>query len=225
LLFSGLALGFLPGTPASRATQSGAAAPLFARILMEEVKPGAVAAVAARPYPPGWTTLRSITGAERVWRLGFCDKLADLEKDRPSIDGLAAGLAGSLVSRDEVVAIYMKEFTYRPEVDWSRMRYLDAITIHVRPGHHLEYLEMRRIAVAGHVRGGLDTRLIFFKAITGLPGLTYLILRPMQSMADHDRLRAQGFGEPLSEAENAHMIELQQRAVDREDEQFFRVVP
>ena len=178
--------------------------------------------------------LVSMTAREEVWYLGFYQKLGDLERERAR-QAAAPGAAlraeaedaegDLLVEKNRYLAYYFPHLTYRPDFDWAEMHFLDVITIHVRPGHHLEYLQMRQMAVAGHVRGGLDTHLIMFKIVSGEPGLTYLILRPMRGLSDHDDLRARGFGEPLTPEEDHRMVELQAASVDREDEQFFRVEP
>lgn len=245
LLFLVVALAFgcpvLPG-------ETGPVQPtvFYLGIEREFVKPGmlasvvqarsqAIAALNRSGLPRTQLALVSLSSTEEVWLMSFFPNLGDLERDRakvhqsPDLELPLARLAsqeGSLLTKRRGLLLrYMPDSTYNPNYDWARMRYLDAITIHVRPGHHLEYLEMRRIAVAGHVKGGLDTHLIMFKVTSGEPGNTYLILRPMNSLDDHDRLRAQGFGEPLTDDENRRMIELQAASVDGEDEQFFRVVP
>ena len=200
-----------------------------------QVRSHAIAALNPSGLPRTQLALESLSSTEEVWLMSFFENLGDIERDRakvhqlPDLELPLARLTNQegtlLAKRRGLILRYMPDSTYNPHYDWARMRYLDAITIHVRPGHHLEYLEMRRIAVAGHVKGGLDTHLIMFKVTSGEPGNTYLILRPMTSLDDHDGLRAKGFGEPLTDDENRRMIELQAASVDGEDEQFFRVLP
>ena len=179
--------------------------------------------------------LSSISGKEEVLYLHFYDSMGAIEDSQKliaSVPGQQAMLdqlnqheGDMLTEKRDLTLLRMGDLSYRPDVDWAQTQYLDLITIHVRPGHHLEYLELRKMALAGHVRGGVDTNLILFKTTSGSPSPLYFILRPMKSLHTHDALRAKGFGEPLTDEENARMTKLLGTAVESEEEEFYRVEP
>ena len=220
--------------------------PLMMRITREVVKPGKSAAVlsnralVSRELTSAKSNrvvlgMRSISGPEEVWFLAFHDSLGSIEDAQreirgvpdlvPRLDNLDAQEGDLLLGKTAMTVLHQEGLTYRPAFDWSEARFLDVISIHVRPGHHLEYLEMRKMARAGHERGGLDTHLIVYKITSGEPGVAFFILRPMRSLHDHDALRAKDFGEPMSPEDNLKMVHLLGESVDHEEEAFFEFDP
>jgi len=179
--------------------------------------------------------LTSITGAEEVWLIDFCAGLGDLEQDRQLIER-APGLRNELDTLSEqeadffstkggVIGLFLKHLSYRLETcDWSQVRYVEIITAHVRPGKHPEYLEYRRMSQAAHNKGGIEGPLLVYK-INGYKGLVWMIFRPLKSLRQHDELRAQGFGEPLTPEEDRKMVELRATSYEYSENRFFRVDP
>jgi hypothetical protein len=220
--------------------------PTILRITQEAVRPGKYATLAANKatLAQAWCAagsprisiaLKSLTGPDEVWTLEFLDGLGDLESDlarvaqtpalRARVAAAAEAEAEYLAQRNIMTALFLKDLSYQPAFDWAQARFLDVITVHVRPGHHLEYLELRRMSVAAHNQGGLDGPLHVFKVNTGTRGLTWLIVRPLKSLREHDALRAKGFGEPLTAEQDRKMVELRAASMESAEEQFFRVEP
>ena len=179
--------------------------------------------------------LVSVSGPEEIWSFNFCQALADIETDREllerapltkvALDRLTEEAGGSISHRNVQTATFLKDLTYQPDFDWSQARYLDVIVVHVRPGHHLEYLELRRMSLAGHKKGQLDGPLHVFKVNTGVRGLAWMIVRPLTSLRQHDELRTRGFGEILTEEEDAKMVALRAASMEYAEERFFRIEP
>jgi hypothetical protein len=177
----------------------------------------------------------ALTGPDEVWTLDFCGALADIESGRLAADRNPAvrsaverfdEAGGSLLSRRNVqTATFLKDLSYQPGFDWEEARFLDVIVVHVRPGHHPEYLELRRMSLAGHLKGGLDGPLEVFKVNTGTQGLAWMIVRPLRSLGQHDELRREGFGEILTPGEDARMTALRAASMEYAEERFFRVEP
>lgn len=230
----------------ARDVSSSPMPPLIIHITREAVKPGktqtvlsnrasAVEALAEVKSNRIVLGMRSITGPEEVWLLAFHDSLGSIEDAQreiravpdlmPRVERLDTEEGDWLLGKTGMTVLHQKDLSYRPAFDWSEARYLDVISVHVRPGHHLEYLEMRRMARAGHERGGLDTHLIVYKVTSGAPGVAFLILRPLRSLHEHDALRAKDFGEPMSEEDNLKMVRLLGESVDHEEEAFFEMAP
>ncbi len=179
--------------------------------------------------------LVAASGPEEIWTFNFYAALGEIETDRVAAARESAVKArleqldeagGSLLSRrNGQTATFLRDLSYQPDFDWSQARYLDIIVVHVRPGHHPEYLELRRMSLAGHLKGGLDGPLHVFKVNTGTPGLTWMIVRPLRSLGQHDELRLKGFGEILTPEEDAKMVGLRAASMEYAEERFFRIEP
>ena len=177
----------------------------------------------------------SISGPEEVWTFNFYPALADIEADRQALARLPAAQAtlerldekaGSALSGRLVqTCTFLRDLSYQPDFDWSKATALDVIVVHVRPGHHPEYLELRRMSLAGHNQGKLDGPLLVFKVNTGVKGLAWMIVRPLLSLKQHDELRAKGFGEILTPEEDAKMTALRAASMESAEERFFRLEP
>ena len=224
----------------------GPASPSILGITQEAVVPGKMTTV-VKNHAIAAATLRainhsrialgmiSVSGPEEVWTFNFYNALADIESDRQAveespatktaIDRLDESESGSLTRRNVQTATFLKDLSYQPEFDWSQARFLDVIVVHVRPGHHPEYLELRRMSLAGHLKGELDGPLHVFKVNTGVTGLAWMIVRPLRSLRQHDELRAKGFGEILTPQEDAKMVELRAVSMESAEERFFRIDP
>lgn len=232
--------------PAFAADRRAATSPEMLTVTQVNLKPGkaaefeksrgtAVQVLAAAHWPGTIIGLRSVSGPDDVWLLNFHGGMGDLEDDHNRIthdSNLQARLGeleqaqGALISgRNELIANFLKNLSYQPGFDWADVRYLDVITVHVRPGHHLEYLELRRMSAAAHEKGGVDGPLHVFKVISGTQGLTWMILRPLKSLHAYDELKAKGFGEPLTPEEDKKMIELRAVSMEYAEERFFRIEP
>ena len=215
-------------------------------ITQESVKPGkagayarnraAVSRALERAGSPRISiALKAISGPDEVWRLDFAGALADLETEveqlantpelRSELEALAGEEADFLSGKHRVTALYQSKVSYQPDFDWTRVRYVDMIAIHVRPGRHPEYNELRRMSKAAHDKGGLAGPLLIYKANSGVQGLVWMVVRPLTSLRQHDELRAQGFGEPLTDAEDKRMTDLRAASMEYAEERFFRVVP
>ena len=67
-----------------------------------------------------------------------------------------------LLESREVTAVFHPEISYRPEFDWAQMRLLGVITIQLRPGHHAEYLQNRKLVMEAHERASLDEHILIY---------------------------------------------------------------
>ena len=244
---TGLGLGFLLALPLFGSQQSAPPlVPVILRVTQETLVPGKTAALlrnhtetarVLQPVLQGRIALGlvALSGPDEVWTLDFYGALAELESDRltvvrnPEVRAAVEKLdevGGALLAQRNVqTATFLKDLSYQPGFDWSEARYVDLIVVHVRPGHHPEYLELRRMSLAGHLKGGLDGPLLVFKVNTGTRGLAWMIVRPLRSLGQHDELRRQGFGEILTPEEDAKMVGLRAASMEYAEERFFRVEP
>ena len=113
----------------------------------------------------------SANGAMRV-------KLDALEKEAP---GMHAAMR-------DMLAVYRPELSFNPGVNIAQMRYFTITTTRIRPGFdgvYSEYIQ-KVINVARNKAKVDDLHVAVFQVISGAPVGTYMIFRPMKSLAELD---------------------------------------
>lgn len=117
------------------------------------------------------TKLSEATVANRL-------QLNRLEQEAPD---LHAGMR-------DMMAVYRPELSYQPGVDITKMRYMAVTTVRVRPGQEDQYAEYVR-TIVNTVRDKIkaDIHVGAFQVIAGSPSTTYMIFRPMKSLAEYDQ--------------------------------------
>ena len=113
----------------------------------------------------------SATGAMRV-------KLDALEKEAPGMHS----------AMRDMLAVYRPELSFNPGVNIAQMRYFTITTTRIRPGFdgvYADYIQ-KVINVASNKAKVDDLHVAVFQVISGAPGGTYMIFRPMKSLAELD---------------------------------------
>jgi hypothetical protein len=187
-------------------------------------------------WPRPSIALTSVTGPDEVWRLTGYEAFEAWNEDLEtscrmhvlsSLLELLDQEEGDLIQESrEVTAVYRPEISYRPEFDWADMRFLDVITIQLRPGHHAEYLQNRKLVMDAHQRAALDEHILIYTVSSGWRSGTYLILRPLRSLRDLDlmeEMHGKRYGEILGDDNRKRVIELFAASVEREEEEYFAV--
>jgi hypothetical protein len=191
-------------------------------------------ALASAKWPRPSFALTSITGPDEAWRLTGYEAFETWNEDletvcRMPVLGSVLELLdqeeGDLLQENrEITAVYHPEISYRPAFDWAQMRFLDVITIQLRPGHHAEYLQNRRLVMDAHTRAELDEHILIYTVSSGWRSGTYFILRPLKSLHDLDRIEemhGKRYGEILGDENRKRVIELFAASVEREEEEYF----
>ena len=219
------------------------------RITREVVKPGAwgdytrVSVARSRALKSAnWTRVsvawKTLTGPDEVLYLTFYNSFEDWGKDQEKVEKapvlktkleeLAQKTGSLLESRRDFTTVYHKDISYRGEFDWSQMRCVSIITIHLRPGHHREYLENRKIVLGAHTRANLDEHLAIFTVSSGAPSATYLVIRPVTSLHGFDtmeEMHGAKYGEVLGNENRAKVQALFAASVETEEEDYFCADP
>ena len=206
------------------------------RVELARVRARRAEALADARWPRPSIALTSLTGPDEVWRLTGYEAFEawneDLETSRrmPALSSLLELLdhqeGDLLLESREVTAIYHPEISYQPEFDWAHMRFLDVITIQLRPGHHAEYLQNRKLVMDAHQRAALDEHILIYTVSSGWRSGTYLVLRPLRALGDLDlmeEMHGKRYGEILGDDNRKRVIELFAAAVEREEEEYFAV--
>ena len=223
-------------------------APEILRITREQVLPGKEAAharvtaersryLAGVPWPTVSIALRPVTGPGDVLILTGYKSLADWGRDRneiaktPSLSAKLEQFAaqiGELVSqRREISAEFQDEISYRSKYDWSKMRYVDVITILLKAGHGDEYLENRKIVVDAHTKAAVDEHMLIYQVSSGRPGTTFLIFRPVETFEGLNLEKAHGdrYLKILGKENRDRLHVLFAASDDTQEEEYYAVDP
>jgi hypothetical protein len=58
----------------------------------------------------------------------------------------------------------------------------------MKPGHDGDFWKASTIYRDAYVKGGLDNHWAIYRVVSGLPGGTYLVILPMRSLSQWDRI-------------------------------------
>ena len=191
------------------------------------------AALKAANFPRSYIAQYSISGPQQVWVFYRYDNDADIANDLDFIDrnpALKAKLeeievaeAPLLDSKREVTIGYQPNISYRPNVDWTEIRYWEIIWVHLRNGRHGAYVENRIMTREEHEKGAFDTHQMMYMIQSGEMSGTFLIMRPMKTLGLLDDLHAANDGEPATKLEEEKKIALFAESSVTEEEAFWKV--
>jgi uncharacterized protein YceK len=184
-------------------------------IVREDIKPGMMpahnkhsasfATIFGRLQTPNYRiALVPVAGSENeVVYLTGADTFAQLEGMLQATDkkmGAATGMTKSDLTRlqgeapqlhsamRDLFAIYRPELSFNPGVVLPQMRYFSITTVRLKPGKDAEYAEyLQKVINVARSKAKVDNvHLAVFQVISGTAGGTYLIFRPLKSLAELD---------------------------------------
>jgi len=209
-----LALFVFAALPAVAQTPPGPPKVLY--IVREDIKPGMMpahnkhsahfATIFNQLQTPNYRfALVPVAGSENeVVYLTGADSFAELEGILQATDkkmGAATGSTKAELERLQVetpqlhaamrdmLAIYRPELSFNPGVVLPKMRYFSITTVRLKPGHDAQYAEyIQKIVTVAREKAKVDMlHIAVFQVISGAPGGTYMIFRPMVSLAELDQ--------------------------------------
>jgi hypothetical protein len=196
-LFGAMALGLLAQEPP--------APPNVLRIIREDIKEGKEAAhqrtesefmraAAAAKYPADIIGMTSMTGTSQAWFLEGHDSFEAIMKtiaafEKPELSSIDALDSEYRTSSRSWIAVYRPELSFHASElvqTLPKMRFVNVITIRVRPEHDQDFAELGRMAVAASERSMNDQPVVTYQIVSGAPNGTYLLLEPSASMKSLD---------------------------------------
>jgi hypothetical protein len=125
--------------------------------------------------------------------------LERLDKEAPA---LHAGMR-------DMWAVYRPELSFNPGVAIPQMRYFQVTTTRIRPGFDAQYAEyVQKVINVARPKAKVDNlHVAVFQAVSGAPGGTYMIFRPMKSLAELD--------DPIGQRVRAAMSDDQRKDADK----------
>ena len=205
----------------------------FVRVLS---KANTVSAASLRDYRLAMTPLAG--NENEVMYLWGYQSFEDMENKQKEAQRLAAGPMkadfDALVDRDLHAAQFDIISTFRPElsygigrVDVAQARYMAVTTLRIKPGHEEEYWS----AVKKHVYPARDKTAMksaswaVFGVRAGLPGSSYVILRPVRSLAEFDAASPASVRAVMSSDDRAEMDKVTDRAVMMTNTNYYAFSP
>lgn len=185
-------------------------------IVREDIKPGMMGAhnKHSASYANIFRTLQTpnhrialvpVAGSENeVIYLTGGESFAELENILNATDKKMSGISGSMKTEldrldkeapllhagmRDMFALFRPELSYNPGVDVRQMRYFSITTTRVRPGHDAQYADyVQKLVNVARQNAKVDTlHVAAFQIISGAPAGTYMLFRPMKSLAEMDQ--------------------------------------
>ena len=180
--------------------------PHILRIFREDIKSGKglahvrVESAYARAFSksgyPWYLGLGSITGTTQAWFLESHDSWESLEKAihtteaeplKSTLDQLDVQDGELRTGERQMIATYQKDLSYLPvPSSLIKARFFSINTIHVRPGHGVDFDAMRKLVNAAFEKSGSKQRRVVYSVNSGAAAGTYLILSAMDSLKTLD---------------------------------------
>jgi hypothetical protein len=173
----------------------------------EEVKPGHGAAHAAsesawgRVLAKGKSTdyymgMSSLTGPSEAWFIMGYRSYADWEAKqteadknpalRKEIDAISLKDGDHLNGTRSFLGTLRKDLSYGPPVEIGKMRYMRVRTFRIKQGMGVAFEEGVKMALAAYEKSHFPASFAFYEVEAGTWSPTFVVLRPMKSLADMD---------------------------------------
>jgi hypothetical protein len=182
-------------------------APNVLQIFREVVKPGRNAAhekvemgwpkaFQNSKNPSHYIGMVSITGPSEAWFVAGYPSYEAWEQETKAqqadasltaaTDRLSATDGELLESVRSITAHFRDDLSHRPPLNIGAYRYLNVITVRVRPGNVDKFVEARKMIKAAHEKAGMKDYYSVFEVQSGMPGPSFMIFIPMKSLKEAD---------------------------------------
>ena len=159
------------------------------------------AAFAKASWPTNYLGMNALSGTNEAWfSIGY-PSFAAMEKDMANMDAnasltaelkrLGSGESDYVETTSGILAQYIPILSYKPEIDLSKQRYFEVLRFTMKPGHEGDFYKAGTIYRDAYVKGNLDNHWAAYRVVSGLPGGTFLIIIPMRSLSQYDRIEAE----------------------------------
>lgn len=158
-----------------------------------------------------------------LWAYGSFE---EMEKKRKEADRLANGPMkadfDALVDRDlhaaqaDVIASLRSDLSYGlGNVDVAQARYMAVTTLRIKPGHEEEYWNgMKKYVYPARDKTALKSgSWAVFGVRAGMPGTSYVIIRPIKSLAEFDAATPRTARDAMSAEDRMEMDKITDRSV------------
>jgi hypothetical protein len=199
----------------------------------------------ARTYAkvPGarhYLAMNSLSGPTQSWFVQPYATLEDVEKEfqasenapamvKTNLERIAGGEDNNLTKQTAITTVYRDDLSYNSDVtDLPKMRYVEVITFHVKPGHDAEFMEAATLVKNAYEKTNVPMGWACYQVFAGAPSGTYYIFRAIDSLAKADptnRERMQTVHQALGEDGQKRLAQLTSEAIAMEETDFYAFNP
>lgn len=235
-------------TPALLAQGSPMPPPPLMLFVREEVKPGHGAAHAAtesawsRTLAKGKVTdhylgMSALTGPSEAWFIMGYDSYADWEAKqkeldpnpalKAEIDKVAQQDGEHLTGSRTILGALRKDLSYGPPVEIGKMRYVRIRIFRIKSGQGKAFEDSVKMAIEAYTKSRFPASFAFYEVMAGMPSSSYVVIRPMKSLAEQDVISAgeKAFQDALGEEGRKAMQKAFVETVNSVENQFFALDP
>lgn len=185
--------------------------PPLLMIVREEVKPGHGAAHAATES--AWTRallkgkakdhyigMTALTGPSEAWFIMGYPTYADWEAKqnecetnaalKAEVDKIAQQDGDHLSGTRTMLGTWREDLSYGPPVEIGKMRYFRVRTFRVKQGQNQAFEEGVKTALAAYEKSHYPASFAFYEIAAGTGSPTFIVLRPLKSLAELDATAA-----------------------------------
>jgi hypothetical protein len=214
----------------------------------EEVKPGHGAGHAAtesawtRALIKGKSTdhylgMSALTGPSEAWFImgyaSYADwetKQNELENNasfKKEVDKIAKEDGEHLTGTRTMLGAWRKDLSFGPPVEIGKMRYMRTRVFRIKQGQNKTFEEGVKVALAAYEKSHYPASFAFFEVTAGTGSPTFIVLRPMKSLAEMDATAAAepAFLEALGEDGRKQMQKVFADTVNNVENQIFSFSP
>jgi len=188
--------------------QPAAAPPPVLQVIRETIKEGKgaahrraeqayAAAFRKNKYPYHYIGLTTEAGTNEAWFLSAYpsfaamednDKLSSKDPLKTDLEVVEARDGEFRVSSRTMTAVFRPDMSYQPAngVALAKTRYLMIGTYRVRLGHEEDFMAGGKMILDANKKAGLDTPVLTYQVIAGVPEGLYLLMFPMASLKELD---------------------------------------
>ena len=136
-------------------------------------------------YLTGADTFAELEGIQKATDEKMSAASGNMKAELDRLDKEAPALHAGM--RD-MLAVFRPELSYNPGVDIRTMRYFSITTTRVRPGHDAQYTDyVQKMVNVARQKAKVDMlHIAAYQVISGSQAGTYMLFRPMKSLAEMD---------------------------------------
>jgi len=224
--------------------------PKVVEVIREYVKPGKagmahektesafVKAMANANWPTHYLGLTSLTGKSRALFLVPYDSYEAMEKDNAAtaknkalstaLDHATEADGALLDEVDQGVLLYNEKLSFHSTIDITQMRFLEATSYHVKPGHRSEWDQLVKMVMEAYDKAALgDVNWTTFELSYGGEDGTFIVFTWHKALAeiDHGMLEDKQFQSAMGADGMKKLDELYGDSVSSADNELFAVNP
>jgi len=125
-------------------------------------------------------------------------------------------------------AVYRPELSYRADWDVAKMRNYRVSVIRLNPGYGRDFEQVSKITNEAHEKLKLDEHWSVYQVVAGAPDGTHIILFPMASLAEWDKveqMHGKAYQEALGDANRDRLRDFQRVGVRGSETMLFTFSP